>query len=109
MKDEFTGEQVLEFVGFRAKLYNCKTLRSEIKKCKGVKKYVVEKEITFEDYKKCLDYGGSQRKPMNVCKSRKHEIYTEEVNKVALSSNDDKRIISKDGNQTLAIGHYGCY
>ena len=35
-----------------------------------------------------------------------HDIYTEEVNKVALSADDDKRIIIKDGISTLAYNHY---
>ena len=37
-----------------------------------------------------------------------HEMYTEEVNKVALSANDDRRIILEDGIRTLAHGHYRC-
>jgi hypothetical protein len=43
---------------------------------------------------------------MNVIRSRLHDLYTEEVNKVALSSNDDKRVIMDDGIHTLAYGHY---
>ena len=43
---------------------------------------------------------------MNVIRSHLHEIYTEEINKVALSANDDKRIILEDGIHTLAYGHY---
>ena len=43
---------------------------------------------------------------MNVIRSYRHEIYTEEVNKVALSSNDDKRIILNDGIHTFALGHH---
>ena len=35
-----------------------------------------------------------------------HDLYTEEVNKVALSSEDDKRVIMEDGIHTLAYGHY---
>ena len=34
-----------------------------------------------------------------------HEIYTEEINKIALSSDDDKRVIMVDGIHTLAYGH----
>ena len=30
-------------------------------------------------------------------KSEKHDVYTEEVNKIALSSNDDKRLQTFDG------------
>ena len=41
---------------------------------------------------------------MNVIRSHKHDIYTEEINKVALSSKDDKRHILKDGTRTLALG-----
>ena len=33
-------------------------------------------------------------------------MYTEEVNKVALSPKDDKRVIMEDGIHTLAYGHY---
>ena len=43
---------------------------------------------------------------MNVIRSHKHEIYTETVNKVALSHLDDKRIIREDGIHTYAHGHY---
>ena len=43
---------------------------------------------------------------MNVIRSHKHNVFTEEVNKVALSANDDKRYILEDGINTLALGHY---
>ena len=49
-----------------------------------------------------------QLRKMNVIRSHLHEIYTEEINKVALSANDDKRIILEDGIHTLAYGHYKC-
>ena len=35
-----------------------------------------------------------------------HDMYTEEVNKVALSAEDDKRVIIEDGIHTKAYGHY---
>ena len=62
--------------------------------------------ITHEDYKNCFFTGKEQLRKMNVIRSHKHDIYTEEVNKVALSSNDDKRYILVDGINTLAWGHY---
>jgi len=42
----------------------------------------------------------------NVIKSQLHDVYTEEVNKVALSAEDDKRVVIEDGIHTLAYGHY---
>ena len=43
---------------------------------------------------------------MNVIRSHKHDLYTETINKIALSDADDKLIIQKDCKSTLAIGHY---
>ena len=43
---------------------------------------------------------------MNVIRSHGHKIFSETVNKVALSADDDKRIILDDGVSTLAFGHY---
>ena len=96
-KDEVAGKVIVEFVGLRAKLYSYKMLEGvESKKCKGVKKSVVKKSITHEDYKKCLFTGKEQLRKMNIIRSYRHEVYTEEVNKVALCPNDDKRHILED-------------
>ena len=43
---------------------------------------------------------------MQVIRSHKHVICGEEINKCALSSNDDKRFICENGINTLAWGHY---
>ena len=42
---------------------------------------------------------------MNIIRSHKHEIVTETVSKIALSLNDDKRVIRDDGIHTFAHGH----
>ena len=106
-KDEVNSNVIDEFVGLRAKLYSYKMFEGEeSKKCKGVKKSVVKKSITHEDYKKCLTDRKSQLRKMNVIRSYKHNVFTEEVNKVALSADDDKRYILEDGINTLALGHY---
>ena len=106
-KDEAGGKIIDEFVGLRAKLYSYKIFeREESKKCKGVKSLVVRNSITHDDYKNCLFTGTEQPRKMNVIKSKKHDIYIEEVNKVALSSNDDKRHLLEGQTDTLALGHY---
>ena len=105
-KDEAAGKIIKEFVGLRAKLYSFKMDEGkENKRCKGIKKAVVEKSITHEDYKTCLETGKEQLRRQNIIRSYEH-VYTEEVNKVALSAADDKRYLLKDSYDTLAWGHY---
>ena len=105
-KDEPGGKQIVEFVGLRAKLYSYKILGGfEDKKCKGVTKNVTKRSIQFDDYRECLFSRKGQHRKINVIRSHCHEIYTEEINKIALSSDDDKRIIMTDGIHTLAYGH----
>src|SRR5688572_7359063 len=105
-KDESAGKQIEEFVGLRSKLYSYKMTGVDHKKAKGVKKSVVKNAITHEDYKECLFTKQEQSRRMNVIRSYHHEIYTEEVNKVALSADDNKRVIMEDGISTLAYGNY---
>ena len=106
-KDEAAGKIIKEFVGLRSKLYSfVMDDGGESKKCKGVKKQVVATSITHEDYKTCLRTGKEQLRKQNILRSYEHEVYTEEVNKVALSAQDDKRYILNDGIHTLAWGHY---
>jgi hypothetical protein len=109
MKDEAGGKIIGEVIGLRAKLYSIKFdgdggASEERKRCKGVKKSVVRKDITHEDYKKCLFSGEKLLRKMNVIRSHRHDIYSEEVNKVALSRDDDKKTILDDGINTTAIG-----
>ena len=109
-KDETGEKQIVEFVGLRAKLYSYKMIDgSEDKKCKGVTKNVTKRSIQFDDYRECLFSRNEQHRKMNVIRSHCHEIYTEEINKIALSlslsSDDDKRVIMTDGIHTLAYEH----
>ena len=106
MKDEAGGKSIGKFVGLRAKNYSFMLESKEQKKCKGIKKSVTKNNISFKDYETCLFSNISQLRKMNVFRSRLHDVYTEEVNKIALSANDDKRIILLDGIHTLAHGHF---
>ena len=105
MKDELGGKIMKEFISLRPKMYSYRVEESEPKKCKGIKKCVVKKTITFEDYKRCLFEGINIHRSQMMFKSKKHKIRTLEVNKLALSREDDKRI-SIDVIASLAMGHY---
>ena len=103
-KDEAAGKQITHFVGLRPKLYTYKIEDpGETRKAKGVKKYVIKKSLSFDDYKKCLFSEETVMRDMNMIRSQNHEIFSMKVNKVALSANDDKRLICKNKIDTRAL------
>ena len=66
------------------------------KKAKGTKKCAVNKMIKFDSYKNCLLNDKILLKSQQRLISNKHDRYTEDVNKIALSNDDDQRIVSQD-------------
>ena len=103
-KDEVAGKQITHFIGLRPKLYSFKIEDGKnVKKCKGIKKSVVAKGITFEHYFDCLFTGEKQMRSMKIIQSKNHDIYSKEVNKIALSSEDNKRKVLEDKVHTLAL------
>ena len=93
MKDELGGTVMTEFVALRPETYSYLTDDfEEDKKAKGTKKCVIKRRLKFSDYKDCLLNNEIMLKSQQRIKSEKHDVYTEEVNKIALSSNDDKRL-----------------
>ena len=121
-KDEAAGRQITHFVGLRPKLYSFKMEekkegeegdekekkvkgenKTEIDKAKGVKECVIKNSLTFEDYKNCLFSEKDLMREMNIIKSENHDIYSMTINKVALSANDDKRLICKNKIDTKAL------
>ena len=107
-KDELNGKIMSEFCALRAKTYtflwddNGKD--SEKKKAKGTKKCVIKKELMFENYKDALFNDKIIIKPQQRFKGDHHSVCTEEINKIALSSNDDKRLQTFDGITTYQYG-----
>ena len=59
--------------------------------------------IDFEVYVQCLFFGKKQMRSMKIIRSENHDIYSKEVNKIALSNEDDKRKVVKDKLKTLAL------
>ena len=110
MKDELGGEKMREFISLRPKMYSYKVGNSEPKKCKGIKKCVVKRMISFDDYKTCLFSGEQTHRSQLLFRSCKHEVKILEINKLALSREDNKRI-TINGVANYARGHYrvwGC-
>jgi len=69
---------------------------------------VTKNTISHEDYKNTLFTGKEQMRTMKIIQSDRHEVYNVEVNKVALSSKDDKRHVLEDKIHTLAHEFYKC-
>ena len=93
MRDELAGKIMIEFVVFRPKTYAYATdvdKDNEVRKAKGTKKCVIKEKLKFEEYKDCLLNDKAVLKSQQRFKSERHDLYTEEINKIALSSNDDK-------------------
>ena len=65
---------------------------SDHKKAKGTKKCVIKQKLMFENYKDCLFNNKTVYRSQERFNSYYHVMYTEEVNKIALNSNDDKRL-----------------
>ena len=105
MKDELGGEIMTEFVTLRPKIYAFKTGSAKSKKCKGIKKCIVQKTISFKDYKNCLLSGDPSYRSLLMFRSSKHKVRTLEVNKLVLSRDDGKRI-TVNGISSFARGHY---
>ena len=106
MKDELGRKMILEFVTLRPKTYSFLTDDGkEDKKAKVTKKCVIKKMIKFIDYKKCLLNDELILKSQQRFISKKHDVYTENINKIALSNNDDKRIISSNKISSYPYGY----
>ena len=96
-KVEVGEKNMIEFVVLRPKTYSyLMDDDSEAKKAKGTEKCVIKRMLKFNDYKDCLLNDEIILKSQQRFKSEAHNVYTEEVNKIALSSNDDKKLQTYD-------------
>jgi len=82
------------------------TRQKDTKKVKGVKKSVVAKSITFDDYTRCLNDAIELTRRQSCIRSKMHEVYTVSESKLALSPYDDKRHVISDSTDALPWGHY---
>ena len=104
-KDELGGKIIVEVVAPRPKTWAYLIDDdSEHKRAKRTKKCVIKRRLMFENYKDCLFNDKIIFKKQERFKSYPHEVYTEKVNKTALSSNDDKRLQTFDKVATFPHG-----
>ena len=123
MKDELGGKIMIKFFEFRAKTYSyLRDDSNEDNKAKGTKKCVKKRKLKFEDYKNCLEATQTENKTKYLEENKtdkdnikefiknnksikktqqrfnreRQNVFTEEINKTVLSSNDNKRMQSID-------------
>ena len=105
-KDEAAGMPVVEFVGLRSKMYSyVKEKGKNEKTAKGVRKYVIKKNITHENYKDCLCNGKQMLHSVRTIRNEGHQLGSYKLNKISLSCFDDKRYILDGGIHGYAYGH----
>ena len=106
-KDEAAGVPIYEFVGLRSKMYSyIKDNQQGGKTAKGIKKNVIKKDITHDNYKQTLFNNQQMYHKMKTIRSESHQLGSYEINKVSLSCFDDKRYIHEDGKTSYAYGHH---
>ena len=117
MKDELGGKIMTTFIGLRAKTYSYLIdYGSEDKKAKdtkecAIKHYVASKKFIKtvqkqlkNDHQEFIKRNKLILKTQQRSKREEHNIFIEEINKIDLSSNDDKRMESIDSIETCAYG-----
>ena len=77
---------------------------SEHKKAKGTKKCVIKRRLMVKNYKDCFFNDKTILKLQQIFKSVCHNIHTEQINKIALSSSDDKKLQIFDKTTTYPYG-----
>ena len=84
-KDELRGKIMTQVVALRSKTHAyLMDHGSNHKKVKGTKKCVIKQKLMFQNYKDCLFNNKTVYRSQERFKSYYHDVYTEEVNKIAL-------------------------
>ena len=134
MKDELGGKIMTKFVGLRPKTYSCLIDDSSEDKEKGTKTCAIKEPLKFQDYQNCLEASQlvneinyiqknktdidnikenhkefiksnkSILKIQQKFKNERYNVFTEEINKITLRSNEDKRMQSIELVETYAYG-----
>ena len=104
IKDELGEKIMTEFAGFRPKTYAYLIDDGNSDKAKITKKCVIKRILKFNDQKNCLLNNEIILKLQPIFKSEAHDVYTEKINKIRLSSNDYKGLRIFDKNTSYQYG-----
>ena len=74
------------------------------RKINYLRKKKIDVDSLKEDEKEFVKNNKLILKTQQRFKSEKHNVFTEEINKIAVSSNDDNRMRSIDSKETYAYG-----
>ena len=77
---------------------------SKVSQIENIINYLEKKEIDADSLKEITKYKNVILKTQQWFKRESHNVFNKEINKIALSSNDDKRIQSIDWIETYARG-----
>ena len=101
-KDELGGDVIKEFTGLRAKLYCLLATKVQINKAKSISNSVT-KRLKMSHYTKALFNNETRVCKMNLIRSIKHVLYSQQVSKLVMNRNDDKRYVLSNQIETLQL------
>ena len=88
---------MIEFVALKPKTYSYLTdYDDNVKKAKETKQCVIKPRLKFNNYKDCLLNNKIILESQQRFKSEAHYVCIEEINKIVLGNNDDKRLQTFD-------------
>ena len=99
------GKIIIESITLRPKTYAyLNDYSKDHEKAKDTKKFVIKQNLMFQNFKDCWSNNKNVYRSQQRFKIYNHDVYTEEVNKIALSANDGKRLQIYDNITTYPYG-----
>ena len=109
MKDEANGDQIVEFVALRPKMYSFLVpddkIQPEHHRAKGMQ-YAASKQLKHQDYLNQLHNPTENTYINHRIGAKLHNLYSIQMDKRGLCAFDDKRVLLEDNINTYAYGHY---
>ena len=105
-KHELDRKLMKEVVALRPKMYRHLSDDSNVhEKVKGTKKCINKRDVKFQHCEECLENNKAILRSQHRFSSEAHNVFTEEVNKITLSANDDKRMQAPNRVTTYPYGY----